>query len=256
MEASSASKTKQAMVGATVLAALALLAGCSGESEELRADALTVAGRTHLTVDPGPPRRPLLVLLHGRGMRPKDLLWKELYDELERLGDRAPALLLVDGGEHSYYHDRRDFAWGSHTLRAIETGARELETNGRVAIGGISMGGFGAFDLARKRRFCAVGGHSPALFRSGAETPAGAFDDAEDFERHDVLGAARRGEHFHGAPLWLDVGRSDPFRETTGELARLTGARAYLWPGGHDTRYWRSHIAEYLRFYADALSEC
>jgi S-formylglutathione hydrolase FrmB len=35
----------------------------------------------------------------------------------------------------------------------------------RVAIGGISMGGFGAYDLARLNpgRFCAVGGHSPAL---------------------------------------------------------------------------------------------
>jgi hypothetical protein len=112
MEASLASTTKKAMLGATVLAALALLAGCSGDSEELRAMELTVAGRTHLTVDPGLPRRPLLVLLHGRGMRPKDLLWKELYDELQRLDKRAPALLLVDGGEHSYYHDRRDLPGG------------------------------------------------------------------------------------------------------------------------------------------------
>ncbi len=210
----------------------------------------------HLTVDPGPPRRPLLVLLHGRGMEPEQLLWEELYDELERLGERAPALLLVDGGESSYYHDRRDFAWGSHTLRAVDAAERKLKTNGRVAIGGISMGGFGAFDLARRREFCAVGGHSPALFRSGGETPAGAFDDAEDFERHDVLGAARAGERFRGARLWLDVGRDDPFHGTTLELSRITGARTYVWPGGHDTRYWRAHMREYVRFYADALSEC
>jgi Putative esterase len=255
MEASS-TVTKKAMLSATGLVALALLVGCSGDSEELRAKDLTVAGRTHLTVDPGPPRRALLVLLHGRGMRPKDLLWRELYDELERLGDRAPALLLVDGGEQSYYHDRRDFAWGAHTLRAVATAARELSTDGRVAVGGISMGGFGAFDLARQRSFCAVGGHSPALFRTGAETPAGAFDDAEDFDRHDLLGAARNGERFGGARLWLDVGRSDPFRETTAELARLSGARLNVWPGGHDTRYWRAHVDDYLRFYADALSDC
>jgi hypothetical protein len=71
-----------------------------------------------------------------------------------------------------------------------------------------------------------------------------------------VLGAARRGEGFGGARLWVDVGRSDPFRDPTLELARLTRARVHLWPGGHDTRYWRSHVAEYLRFYADSLSEC
>jgi S-formylglutathione hydrolase FrmB len=39
----------------------------------------------------------------------------------------------------------------------------------RVAIGGISMGGFGAYDIARLNpgRFCAVAGHSPALWRTG-----------------------------------------------------------------------------------------
>jgi S-formylglutathione hydrolase FrmB len=238
------------------LAALALLAGCGGDAKELRSKTLVVAGRDHLTVDPGAPSRPLLVLLHGRGMKPKDLLWGELYDTLESLGKRAPALLLVDGGESSYYHDRRDFAWGAHTLKAIAAAERKLGTDGRVAIGGISMGGFGAFDLARGHAFCAVGGHSPALFRSGAETPAGAFDDAEDFERHDVLDAARSGERFGGARIWLDAGRDDPFRETTVELGRLTGTRAHVWPGGHDTHYWREHVDEYLRFYADALAGC
>ena len=104
---------------AAVVAALALLAGCGGDAKELRSEQLVVAGRDHLTVDPGAPRRPLLVLLHGRGMKPNDLLWRELYDALESLGNRAPALLLVDGGESSYYHDRRDFAWGAHTLKAI-----------------------------------------------------------------------------------------------------------------------------------------
>ncbi|MBK5221204.1 MAG: alpha/beta hydrolase, partial [Thermoleophilia bacterium] len=59
----------------------------------------------------------------------------------------------------------------------------------RVAIGGISMGGFGAYDLALKHpgRFCAVSGHSPALWFDGSETAPGAFDDAADFERNDVV---------------------------------------------------------------------
>jgi S-formylglutathione hydrolase FrmB len=189
-------------------------------------------------------------------MEPEDLLWKEMYDELERLGRRAPALLLVDGGDHSYYHDRREFAWGTNTLRAIEAARRDLRASSKTAIGGFSMGGFGAFDLARSKAFCAVGGHSPAIFRSGAETPAGAFDSAEDFAAHDLLRFARKGERFHPARLWLDVGRDDSFRATTVELAKLSGARLNVWPGGHDTRYWRSHVADYLRFYAEALANC
>ena len=63
----------------------------------------------------------------------------------------------------------------------------------RVAIGGISMGGFGAYDLAllHPERFCAVGGHSPALWLEAGETAPGAFDDAADFERNDVVGMVR-----------------------------------------------------------------
>jgi pimeloyl-ACP methyl ester carboxylesterase len=240
-----------------VLAGACALPGCDGEADRpLRAHSLRVDGREHLTVDPGSPRRPLLVLLHGRGMSPRDLLWKELYDELERLGEHAPAVVLVDGGDHSYYHDRRDYTWGRSTLRVVDAAERGLGTDGRVAVGGISMGGFGAFDLARRRAFCAVGGHSPALFRSAAATPAGAFDDAEDFARHDVIAAARSGDRFGGARLWLDVGREDPFRAATVELGRLLKAPVHVWAGGHDTHYWRAHVDEYLRFYSDALERC
>ena len=238
-----------------MLVGVCALASCGGQADRpLRAHELRVDGREHLTVDPGSPQRPLLVLLHGRRMVPRDLLWEELYDGLERLGRRAPAVVLVDGGDHSYYHDRRDSAWGRSTLRVIDAAERRLGTNGRVAIGGISMGGFGAFDIARRHPFCAVGGHSPALFRAAGDTPAGAFDDADDFARHDVLGAARSGERF--APRrWLDVGSDDPFRPATIELGRLLRTSVHVWPGGHDTHYWRN-LDEYLSFYANALERC
>jgi hypothetical protein len=106
-------------------------------------------------------------------MRPTDLLWKELYDELERLGRRAPALLLVDGGDHSYYHDRHDFAWGTHTLRAIEATRRDLHASSKTAIGGFSMGGFGAFDLARSEAFApSEATHRPSSEAARRHPPA------------------------------------------------------------------------------------
>jgi hypothetical protein len=37
---------------------------------------------------------------------------------------------------------------------------------------------------------------------------------------------------------------------------RATGARLTVWPGGHDTGYWRAHVDEYIRFYAEALADC
>jgi enterochelin esterase-like enzyme len=211
-------------------------------------------------VPAGGGRRPLLVFLHGRGMPSDGLLSDELFRDLAALGRRAPALVFVDGGDHSYYHDRRDGPWGRYVLReAIPDAIRRLHADaGRVAIGGVSMGGFGALDLARlaPSRFCAVGGHSAALWDTAGETPPGAFDDAADFARHDVLAAARAGAHFGRGPAWLDTGAGDPFRSTDAELASLLHTALHVWPGGHDVAYWTAHMRDYLRFYADALGTC
>jgi pimeloyl-ACP methyl ester carboxylesterase len=85
----------------------------------------------------------------------------------------------------------------------------------RIAIGGLSMGGFGAYDLARlnPERFCAVGGDSPALWLNREESAAGAFDNAEDCARHNVTQTAMESPNpYPGARLWIDVGSEDPFK--------------------------------------------
>jgi S-formylglutathione hydrolase FrmB len=205
-------------------------------------------------------RRGLLVLLHGRGSSASQWLSDPLFAELVRLGRLAPALLVVDGGDHSYYHDRGDGPWGSYVLKeAIPAGlARTGADPRRVAIGGISMGGFGALELARSSpgRFCAVGGHSPALWLTAGETAPGAFDDAEDFARHDLVAAARKGRPFGRTPVWLDAGDSDPFLTADREFARLIHVPLYVSPGGHNRSYWHRHAPDYLRFYAAALASC
>ena len=161
-------------------------------------------------------RRPLLVFLHGKGGEEESNLNSEMFAALARLGPRAPDIVFPNGGEDSYWHDRGDGQWGRYVVReVIPQAVRRLHADPRrVAIGGISMGGFGAYDIARlyPSRFCAVGGHSAALWRSGGETAAGAFDDAEDFSRHDVLGAAEAANPYPRKSEWLDVGTEDPFR--------------------------------------------
>ena len=204
--------------------------------------------------------RPLLVLLHGRSSTPDDMARSSIADAVDKLGDEAPVVLLANGGNHSYYHDRRDGRWGSYILReAIPAAIRRFHLDRRrVAIGGFSMGGFGALDLARYRRFCAVGGHSAAMWRTGGETPQGAFDDAEDFDRNDVIGLVRSNPGlYRGARVWIDVGTDDPFMRADTELAGLLpGRRFRLWHGGHEITYFDDHAVEILRFYANALKAC
>jgi S-formylglutathione hydrolase FrmB len=245
---------------------VALLVGCGGRSDRSGAERVTVHSRfvhralEEIAIRSG-PNRPLLVLLHGRGGTPSELLGLDLRPALRRLGPYAPDVLLVNGGDSSYYHDRRGERWGSYVLReAIPAGILRLGADSqRVAIGGFSMGGFGALDLARlaPRRFCAVGGHSAALWRSARKTPPGAFDDAADFRRHNLFAPSRP----YRSPVWLDVGRDDPFRNADARFARLLRARTvnvtfHVWPGIHADSYWRAHVWDYLRFYAVALRSC
>jgi S-formylglutathione hydrolase FrmB len=208
-------------------------------------------------------RRPLLVFLHGRSSDDRSELDDAFFSALAELGSRAPMVAFPYGGDRSYWHDRADGRWGSYVVReVIPEVVRQFGADGRrVAIGGISMGGFGAYDIARLNpgRFCAVAGHSPALWRSGGETAPGAFDDAEDFARHDVIAAARANpDAFGRGRLWLDAGDEDPFRPGDDAMAEALGGRvsAHTWPGGHEGDYWNAHWPDYARFYARALARC
>jgi hypothetical protein len=175
----------------------------------------------------------LLVFLHGKGEDQNSNLDDAMFAALARLGSRAPDVVFPYGGADSYWHDRADGAWGSYVVReVIPEALRQLHADpSRIAIGGISMGGFGALDIARlnRGRFCAVGGHSAALWVSGGDSAPGAFDDAQDFARHDVIGAARAGDPYPGAAVWIDVGTGDPFRVADTTLATtLRSARPGL----------------------------
>jgi enterochelin esterase-like enzyme len=259
---------------ALALLVVALVAGCGGGPDDapagLKAEDVTVKGRAvgkdmavKVVVPPGgADGKPLLVFLHGRSGDQSSYLHEPLYDAVEALGDRAPVIAFPDGDDDKYWHDRDSGDWGRYvTADVIPQVTERFGTDRkRVAIGGISMGGFGAYDIAARdpARFCAVGGRSPALWRSGGETAPGAFDDAEDFAAHDVIAEANALDTM---PVWLDAGDKDPFRpgdEAFAQALDLVGADATVrtWPGEHNRDYWDAHWGDYLRFYARELRRC
>ena len=212
-------------------------------------------------------RRTLLVFLHGRGGSDQTFTGNEaVFRGLAKLERKAPLVAFPDGGDHGYWHDRDEGDWGRYVMHEVipKVDDRFGVDPKRIAIGGISMGGFGAYDLALKhpRRFCAVGGHSPALWFEAGETAPGAFDDATDFNRNDVVGMVRGNpDAFAGMRVWNDYGDGDPFRtydEGFVDHLRADGAdlSAHSWDGGHDSAYWNRHWAAYLRFYANSLAGC
>jgi S-formylglutathione hydrolase FrmB len=230
----------------------------------LSIDSRFVHGRMPVTlVEPSGANqgRPLLVFLHGRGEDQNSEISAQLFSALRALGGRAPDIAFPYGGDHSYWHNRAGGDWGSYVLgEVIPKALATLHADPRrVAIGGISMGGFGAYDLARQNptRFCAVGGHSAAIWPAAGLTAPGAFDDRADFLRHDVMAwPATHPDPFGRARLWLDGGDQDPFHQADELLAHELGIRMHIWPGGHGLDYWDAHWHDYLNFYASALANC
>jgi S-formylglutathione hydrolase FrmB len=211
-------------------------------------------------------RRSLLVFLHGRGEDEKSYLVEPMFEALRKQGGRAPIVAFPEGGPDSYWHDRDDGEWGSYVLDEVipEIAERfEIEPE-RIAIGGISMGGFGALDLAAidPERFCAVGAHSPAVWESAGDTASGAFDNEDDFERHDVFDElGPPDDPLDGKRVWLDVGDEDPFADTVADLRDLlteggANVRLHEGDGGHESAYWSSNWNRYMQFYARALKKC
>lgn len=209
--------------------------------------------------------RPLLVFLTGKNQDPARIGGDAMRAAVGRLGDRAPVVVLPANDGGSYWHDRRSGRWGAYLLdEAIPAALRRYRLDGsRVAIGGISMGGAGAFGIAATadRPFCAVGGHSAAFWPSADVAAPGAYDDAEDFRRNAPLPRIVAGDVRYGVPLWIDAGRDDPFVEVDRRVAAALRERgetvtARFPAGEHDDAYWRRHLADYLAFYADALASC
>jgi|SRR5215211_6020384 len=210
--------------------------------------------------------RPLLVFLHARGSDEDGNLDGEMFAALQRQGKRAPVIVFPYGDRSSYWHDRAGGDWRAYLENEVIPQAQERfgTDTSRVAVGGIAMGGFGAYDLAfhTKRRLCAVGGHYPAVSARASQAPPGAFDDARDFARNDLVGAARsQPRRFARQPLWLDAGRRDRFDQ--GDRAFLAALRAdhvrvrvRRWREAHESSPWRAHWGSYLRFYARALARC
>jgi enterochelin esterase-like enzyme len=265
------------LIAGVVAAAVVLAAGLDsgspnrhgGAMQSFTVDSKFVKERLEQQVavpDGGAAGRPLLVLLHGRNSKPADMFPSSFWAELARLGNAAPVVVAVNGGASSYYHDRKSGAWGRYLFReAIPQAVAKYRVDAkRIAIGGTSMGGFGALDLARlhPKSFCAVGGHSAAIWKTGGETPKGAFDNARDFKKHDIYAAATdKKTPYAGQKLWIDVGRDDPFRQADTAFSRALkkgGADVtfHVFPGGHGQAYYAAHAAEYLQFYSSALARC
>ncbi len=242
--------------------------GATIRTKEIDSTVLDRKMAVKVVVPKGAPAndRSLVVFLHGRGEDETSYLDDEMFKGLNELKTRAPVMAFPNGGDASFWHDRDSGDWGSYVLdELIPLLVERFDIDpAKVAIGGISMGGYGAYDLARLRpdTFCAVAGHSPTIWKSAGEAADGAFDDADDFEANDIIEIAGEDPNpYAGMRIWLDAGDDDPFLDGDDafeEALRDNGAFPVVKrsDGGHDTDYWNSNWDEYLGWYGHVLRRC
>jgi enterochelin esterase-like enzyme len=221
-------------------------------------------------------RYPTLYMLHGgSGFVTEwvDYGLLENADALIREGTIAPMIIVLPEGDQEYWVDHVVSAktgangekWGTYTahdvVAMIDSRYRTIADASARAIGGLSMGGHGAMQLALNFPgiWSIVGAHSPSLRVEG---------DAPSYLGYGTEFAARDPYALIGSKTavartltwWIDTGTLDPWRTASQSIStELTAAgianEFHVYEGDHSAAYWSAHVDDYLRFYAGAFAE-
>jgi pimeloyl-ACP methyl ester carboxylesterase len=190
---------------------------------------------------------PKCVALHGRGGDAHwmiDLGVPKFLTAAVRAGVRPFAVISVDGGPDSYWVENK----GDDPQRML---AEEL---GPIqAAFGISMGGFGALCLARRRRdLKAVAVASPALFETWSEAGArGAFASEQQWADNEP---SRHTNDIAGVPIGVWCGTEDPFLDAAQSFAsQAHPAQTSFTSGAHEDPYWLRVLPELITFIGGRL---
>jgi len=212
---------------------------------------------------PAGGRVPVVVALHGYGSDQTVLqrLGLDVALGAATAAGAAPFALAAIAGGDTYWHPRRDGTDAAamvteEFLPALAEHGLAAGPQYQVGLLGWSMGGYGALRLAEllgPGRVRAVAAASPALWRAPGDTPAGAFDDAEDYHHNDVF--AHRSA-LKGISVRIDCGLGDPFLVATRSF--VSGVQpppaGGFGPGGHDDAYWATLAVPQIAFLGSALA--
>ncbi|HZP95568.1 MAG TPA: OpgC domain-containing protein [Candidatus Limnocylindria bacterium] len=220
-------------------------------------------------------RFPTLYMLHGgSGL---DTEWVDYgllsaADALMRDGTVDPFIIVLPQGDQEYWVDHvvdastgaNGETWGTYTAKevvpTIDARYRTIANAGERAIGGLSMGGHGAMQLALNFPgiWSIVGAHSPSL-RAEGDAPTYLGKGAAFAARDPLALIAAKPDLARTITWWIDAGDLDPWRAQAraigDELTGLGIANAWHpYAGDHSAAYWGAHVSDYLGFYGSAFA--
>ena len=235
-----------------------------------------------VSFDANPTRHyPILYELHGLGDNEQMFVKSGGWDLVEQLQERKKIgefiIVTPDGGRTFYLNSRdgkeryEDF-FIQEFVPGVEKRYRAGGSRAARAVGGFSMGGYGALRFAFKypQMFAAVAVHSAALFD---DLPADvtemfgmnfkAFGDPLDpvyWKQNTPFALARSATGLGQLRIYIDCGLQDDygFDAGTRELDKILTQKQvrhefHLYPGGHNWQYVADHLDASLAFVSRAL---
>jgi putative tributyrin esterase len=241
-------------------------------------DSPALSGMTTYTIilpDPavaGPGPYPVLLQLHGmhddhRAWIEKSRIW--VYVE------RLPLIVVMPSGGNFWWSNLH-LGPGSggagpefnlryedylvHDLREHVQSTFPARKDAKWAIGGLSMGGYGAIRLGLKHpdRFCSIYGHSSAIPNQEEILQRIPTSDRDALADMDCYHWAKQRTPADLPRLSFDCGTDDFLlkqnRRFHAHLEQLSLPHTYKeYPGGHTWDYWDTHIGEALAQHCDVL---
>ncbi len=217
----------------------------------------------------------LLILLHG--VYGSHWVWEQkggVHRTAQRMvadGSAEPMVIAMpsdglrnDGSAYLPWPDGENAeAWIVEEVPALaRLAARALQKNALIAIGGLSMGGYGALRLGAKypERFSAVSAHSAITriseMEAFVEEPLSEYLQCASSEELEVSFLLKKAAG-RLPKLRFDCGVDDSLiagnRMLHAELVAYGIEHEYQeYPGAHEWEYWQKHVAETLRFCSEA----
>jgi len=233
----------------------------------------------------GTPPYATFYLLHGLG--DDSTIWLR-RTRIEVYVRALPLIVVMPDAYRGFYTNNDEgpaYArhFGEEVPDFVERHFAARPARGARAIGGLSMGGYGALRVALgyPERFCSANSHSGALMRFNLDLSRRAARKDPVFRKHppaffaemrrifgrrpmgtshDLLTLIRRARRRHRRlpAMLIDCGTEDSLLEYSRALHRdLDAARVphqyREFPGGHDWVYWDLRVREALEFHAARL---
>lgn len=233
--------------------------------------------------DAEPARKfPVLYYLHGLGGDQTFLVssggWNLIEDAWEQKRMTEFVIITPQAGNSFYINSKNgttryeDF-FIREFVPQMEKTFRLVGTRSGRAIGGVSMGGYGALRFAFKypQMFVSVGAQMPALME---QLPRGAHNAGfamffgtafgspmdEAFWKANTPFVFARTSNLRGLKIYVDCGDRDNygFDAGTRDLEKLLSERGVphtvrIYPGQHDWQFVAQHLLETLEFNAQTL---